>query len=480
MPSSGLGAYQVKIHQIVFGGLFFVAVAMAVRTMMFGGTANVKLLASASVIVAAVLALDKYYWILAPFLFVTGFSVPGLPFSDRELACLVVISVYFIRLAMHKEHAIKLDQRVLIAFPIFIWICAIWMMNPTGMAMLGSSTIGARFYLLIVLGVLTLLVLSSLRFSERDCRILFYVIVAGSLFSFLRTQVNVKLGAMSSDVDFGQRGTRYDLLGALTLYTLMLSRYSLGRIFRSGWKVSLVLLLAVLTTYSGKRRGFGTVLILPFLRVFFTGRDKLAITVSAVLGVVAIGVAVAGDGSLWELPQPATRSLSIFVPKYKTASAMGMQDVFREGVRRYGREIIRESPWVGRKGFSMDRGETSWMLFGGQTDQFEGHSYAGNWHSTWYAFACDFGLPAMVMWAFFMLFALVWTYRGFRLNGFGVYSHSVYMYYAFSLFTSAIFSYTSGHSAHSALGNWITWGFLLAIQNGGKDRTIQFQPEVVT
>lgn len=37
MPSSGLGAYQVKIHQIVFGGLFFLVVLMGVRAMMAGG-----------------------------------------------------------------------------------------------------------------------------------------------------------------------------------------------------------------------------------------------------------------------------------------------------------------------------------------------------------------------------------------------------------------------------------------------------------
>ena len=37
MPSSGLGAYQVKIHQLIFGGLFFLLVLMGVRAMMWGG-----------------------------------------------------------------------------------------------------------------------------------------------------------------------------------------------------------------------------------------------------------------------------------------------------------------------------------------------------------------------------------------------------------------------------------------------------------
>ena len=120
----------------------------------------------------------------------------------------------------------------------------------------------------------------------------------------------------------------------------------------------------------------------------------------------------------------------------------------------------------------MDRGETSWMLaqqgMGGEA--ISGHAYAGNWHSTWYAYACDFGLPAMVMWAFFMLYAVVWDYRGFRKVVFGDYANAVYIYYSFSLFLSLIFSYTSGHSAQSAQGAWITVGLLYAIRNGSEVR----------
>lgn len=478
MPSSGLGAYQVKIHQIVFGGLFFLIVLMGVRAMMSGGAGNLKLLAVLSIVVAAVLALDKYYWVLCPALIGSRLAVPGLPFSGAEVGCLLLVAVYFVRQAMRKEHAIRLNRHVFIAFPVFLWIAMVWMLNPTGMAMLGSSSIGARFYFQVVLGFVTLLVLSAFRLSERDCRVLFGVIVAASLFSFFQTQFSARVNAFEEGIALEERGSRYYLLGALTLYILMFSRYRLSVILSSLWKLGLVLLFALLTVYSGKRRGFGSLMVVPFLRSFFTGRDKLLVFMCSVVGALVVGVAVAGDGPLWELPLSARRSLSVIVPKYATSSAMGMTDLFREEVRLRGREVIRRTPWFGRKGYAMDREETIWMNTGGTTGVFEGHAVAGNWHSTWYAFACDFGLPAMILWALFLVCILRWIFLGFRRKTFGEFSLPVYSYYAFVIFLDAIFSYTSGHSGLTSFATWINWGMALAILNGRADRVPSVQREV--
>ena len=117
----------------------------------------------------------------------------------------------------------------------------------------------------------------------------------------------------------------------------------------------------------------------------------------------------------------------------------------------------------------MDRGMTIWIGSSVTGERFSGHAYAGNWHSAWYAYACDFGLPALFMWGGFMLYAVVWDYRGFRKVVFGDYANAVYIYYSFSLFFSFVFSYTSGHSAHTARDVWIVVGLLTAIRNGVSD-----------
>ncbi|MGI5867989.1 MAG: hypothetical protein ACOX9C_00900 [Kiritimatiellia bacterium] len=471
MPSSGLGAYQVKIHQIVFGGLFFLVVLMGVRAMMAGGVGNLRLLAALSVSVGVILALDKYYWVLGPLFFTSELRMPGLPFNGMELGCIVLISVYFVRQAMHKEHPMKLTGAILAALPIFCWICMIWMINPTGMAMLGSSRIGARFYFQILLGFGAFLVLSSLRLSERDCRILFYVLLGSALYSFGQTVFLERIAdwASGSDRD-NELMSRYELLGALSFYTLLFSRYRLSQISTSLWKLLAAVGLAGVSIYTGKRRAFGTLVVVPYLRCFFTGRDKMLTVAWSVVGAVLLMFAIAGHGTFYELPLSAQRALAVIVPSFAEKTAGGLHDYFREEVRRYGNEVIRSSPWVGRKGFSMDRGETSWIVFSGVGDLYSGHAYTGNWHSVWYAYACDFGLPAMFFWACFVLYAAVWTYRGFRTVVFGTYANTVYIYYAFALFLSLVFSYTSGHSAHTACGTWIAVGMLYAIQNGAEKK----------
>ena len=103
MPSSGLGAYQVKIHQVVFGGLFLLVVLMGVRGMAAGSVVNLQKLGALSIIAALVFALDKYYWLLCPFLMVIPFSIPGLPFDSGELGRLLFLGLFIARSAFRRE-----------------------------------------------------------------------------------------------------------------------------------------------------------------------------------------------------------------------------------------------------------------------------------------------------------------------------------------------------------------------------------------
>ena len=475
MAGGNLNAYTVKIRQLAWAGVFFAASMLALRGLMFGQSANMWLLVVAVSVLGVVLALDKYYWLTCPAFFVLGMRLPGLPFDGRELGCLSIIGVYFIRQALHKEHPVRLTAQVAVVLPLFLWICMIWVLNPAGIAMFGSSSVGGRFYLKIVLGFMAFLVLSTLRLTERDCEVLFYCLLACSAVAFLHTAFAgyfrpVDLGGM--DGGELEASARYELLGAMALYTLVFSRYSLSTILLSVGKLLFVLVCAVITVYSGKRRAFGTLVLVPVLRSFFTGRDKMLTFACCMFGAMFIGFAVAGHGSLWTIPLSAQRALSVVVPEFGTDSVAGAHDLFRSEVRRYGREVIKANPWFGRKGFVMNRNEMSWVVFSQTTNLFEGHAFSGNWHSTWYAFACDFGLPAMFLWGIFIIYALTFTYRGFRCYRFGHFTMAVYTYYAMSLFLDTTFSYTSGHSALTSTGMWVVYGMILAVRNGLEDARI--------
>ena len=85
MPSNGLGAYTVKIHQLIFGGLFVLLVAVAVKAMMGGDLQNIRVLGATFIILGMVFVLDTYYWVLCPLIISTGISIPSLPFDSSEI-----------------------------------------------------------------------------------------------------------------------------------------------------------------------------------------------------------------------------------------------------------------------------------------------------------------------------------------------------------------------------------------------------------
>ena len=474
MPSSGLGAYQVKIHQIVFGGLFFLLVLGGVRALMSGSSANIKMLAAFSIAFAAVMLLDKYYWILAPILITIGLKIPGLPFDGGELGCLALVAVYFIRSAMHKEHSIKFNRYVIISFPLVAWIGLIWMLNPTGLNLLGSLSIGGRFYFKIVIGFLSMLVLSTFRFTEKDCRILFFSLTIAACFSFLHSIVSHQWQQAIENMSgsgYDDYASQYYLLGVLSLYLLMMSRYSLTQILTSLLKLLATFVFAFFVLVSGKRQGLGTLLATPFLRALLTRREFLATFVCGALFAMLLGVGVAGHGYLWELPLSARRGLSIFVPEFKTLSAMGASDIFRDNMKRVGYELVRSNPWVGRKGYAMSREETSWIWVSSglsYDNQFQGHAFSGNWHNLWLAFACDFGLPCLFLFALFGAFLMWHVVAAYRYCPGNSFVEACYLFYALQLCSRFLFASVAGHSSISLQDVFVKYGLVLAITNGAR------------
>lgn len=472
MPSQGIGAYSVKIHQIVFGGLLFLLVLAGVKGMMYGGAGDLKQLGALTLATGVVLALDKYYWVM--FIALPGFAVkiPGLPFDGAELGCIFLIAVYFIRQAMHKERPIRPTADLLMALPVFAWIVLVWFMNPTGMAMLGSSSIGARFYLRIVLGYLALHVLSAIRLSESDCKILFRLLFISAVYSMLETVFGAEISTLGGEGEAGvdERAGRYEFLGAMYVYLVVLSRFSLPEILRSASKTALVVACTVLTIYTGKRRGLGTLILVPLFRSWLTWKDKMVtVCVGVVAGVMLLFI-VSGHGTFYELPRSAQRSLAIFVPAFADKAGGGMTDLFRESMRQHGREVIRANPWFGRKGFAMDRAETSWVVFSSQSRNYTaGHAFSGNWHSTWYAFAADFGIPCAVLWGVFLLYSLVVGFKAARQIPPWTYAGGCCLYFVMAMFLDAAFSYTSGHSSYSSMSAWRIFGMFLAVRNGFRD-----------
>lgn len=467
-------ALQAKILQIGFVLVFVVAVLFGVRSMMYGSFSKTGLVAMLTVGAGLVFLLDDRYWVLCPFLSSSGIALPGLPFNGTELGCVVLVGVYFIRLGLRRSPPVCVDQDNLVLFPVLGWMFFVWTLNPVGLAMFGNSVIGGRFYFEIAIGVLALFILSSLRFSEKDAKFLFYAILSAQCWTLVHGIVfpEADPDTIVFAGDAPEVSTRYAFIVCSSIFILLFARHPLSSILKSFPKIILFSLLALLTLYSGKRRAFGAIVLVPFFRVVLTGKDRLLTMVMALFAAIMLAFAIAGDGVVYDLPRSAKRVLAVVHPEYKESRITGgMQDFFREQMREQARYVIKENPWFGRKGFAMNLEETVWINFGrGYTSSFAGHAYSGNWHSTWYAFAADFGIPCMVFYALFFLYVLRYCWKASHEVVEGTYLPACCLYYSLAFFVSAAFSYTSGHSARTLLGHCIMYGLLLAIVHGYRER----------
>ncbi len=463
-------ALQSKILQIGFVLVFIVAVLYSVRGMMYGNRSIAGLTGFCALGAAAVFLLDDNFWLACPVLSVLGFKLPGLPFNGAELGCLLVPVVFFLRVAIRKDRPPVFDRDLLVLLPLFLWIVAIFCSKPTGLVMFGSRTIGGRFYFEILIGVFTLVALSSQRVDEKGARLLFYALLVSQIISLVK---GILVPTETADDAIAVVGaepevsSRYALIGCVFIYTLLFARYSLSQIMQSFSKIVLFCVLGVLTIYSGKRRAFGTLAVVPLVRAALTKRDRFLTVSMAFVAAVFLCVAAMGDGKFYDLPQSAKRALAVVFPKYKQSYTGGLQDYFREQMREQAREVIRKNPWFGRRGFSMRFEETAWINFGGGlTNQYAAHAYSGNWHSTWFAYAADFGLPGLFFYALFFIYMLRYAWKAAREVTQGTFLPTCCLYYSFSIFVSAAFSYTSGHSAWTLVNNCINYGMLLAIVRG--------------
>ena len=464
MENDNVNAHRTRIVQIVAGLALFGLMVYSVQGLMAGSRGVAAGLASVLVGTGVVLALDKYYWLLAILIPAAGMKLPGIPFTPSELGAVILVVVFFFRAAFHWDvYRFTATSLLWIALPYFLWTMFVFLLNPVGLHLFGSSMIGGRHYFDLVLGFLALFVLSRIELSETGLKWAFYGYVACSL---------VHIGIIYHSYWVGLElepelvGTRYYLIPLGSILMLMLARFDLTRVFSVPWLFFVCLVLFGGAIISGKRTTVGSVLLLPFVLMFLRRREYLLTLFLAISGSIVLSIVVAGQGWFYELPRSVQRGLSFLPGRWdRRYEAKGFNDDFRNELQRRAREIIQENPWVGRCGFAMDVREIAWVaLYSGARDtMYGGHELAGNWHNKFYGMWADFGVIAPFAWYGFVIAVVIWGFR--RRNSYldDSYASTFYRYWLYSMILDLVLAY--GHSANTPFGRWQTFGFLLALHN---------------
>jgi hypothetical protein len=429
--------------------------------------------------IATFLVLGKHYWLLIPFSL--GAKLPTVPLGGRavefpELAIAACFVFFILRIATRKEK-LELFRAVNVPYLLMIsWVGMVFIINPIGLAMLGSSIGGGRFYLKLGLAFASFLVLSNRNYSEKDMKWVIGLLVFGAFFTTIYGITDFFLGGPEVDPNTGMvlEGfyTWHQVLSwpAFTIAFLIFSRWSPREIFGLQRPGVLIIYFAcfILVLLSGKRMGLVAVLLAPAVSAVMN-RQFAYFPVALATILVMLAIVVGGQGQFFNLPLVAQRTLS-WLPGAWDAELQhveGGADKWRAELRRFAMENIARDPLIGR-GFSVDLAETlsavGMQRFDGSVEaQTLSYALGRSWHNVWLGYAADFGIPFSIMQGILLSSVLFLSARCYKLLGnrslMGVFSLYVFIFTVRDL----VASWTSGHSAVDAFERWWMYGILVAI-----------------
>jgi len=473
---------NITMNQVTWFVVMLLGFLMAVFMGSAVGSADfgfVSIVLGVGIGVATFLVLGKNYWLLIPFSL--GASFPALPVGGRtldfpELAIAGSGLFFLLRLASRKEK-LQIFRQASIPILLFVaWVSMVFIINPVGLAMLGSDVGGGRFYLKLAFSFTAFLIMSNRQYTEREMRWIFVILVFGACFSLVYgfaehaivgPAVNITTGMVANEFY-----TWHQLLAGppLTITFLIFARWSPKEIFllQRAWLFLAYFACLALVLLSGKRMGIVAMIVAPLISAI-AWRQFVPIFVALALATASMIALTVGHGQLFQLPLVAQRTISFLPGDWdpEIEQMAGGKDEWREELRFWAAEMIKAAPWVG-SGFALNIQETSTAAAmgerGGTIDvQVASYALGRSWHNTWLGYAADFGIPLSVIQAIIYIWVIVLSAKVFRHYGnrslFGVFALYLLLFTVRDLFSS----HTSGHTALDAWARWWMYGVLVSL-----------------
>lgn len=285
------------------------------------------------------LKLGKSAWLLLPLTHAFSHPVSGLPggFALRDIVIGLVFAFLCIRW-LGSRFRVRFRLGILEAVLIvqFLFVLQVYLRNPAGLSILGSSTVGGRPYIEIVIAGVSFLVLSSQVVSLQMVKRAIYFLLFGGLasaalelFSALVPAVGIHIArfyriASSGIVVAGLSGAtpgEYSLQRRTYLFWLVKPLF--------GWLMAIARPLQVLNPtrplmvialciviVAVFASGFRSLIVwcgMMYVAAAFAHQKIIDIFVAGGLGLTLVIVAIGGNGALFDLPLTAQRALS-FLP----------------------------------------------------------------------------------------------------------------------------------------------------------------------
>lgn len=439
----------------------------------------VYLLLFAVAALAGIFALGSKYWLLIPIAF--SFDLPAIPFGGRafelpEVAIVLCTIVFASRYALRPRGVFLFRPEHAGVLLYSAWAGVVFVLHPVGLAVMGSSLAGARFYFQIALALASFLIVANQKITEHDANWIIRLLLIGSIVSMAVSIAQYKLfGTIYANPNANANVEEYYTwhqsmaLPARLIMLWLVSRYRMKEIFgfAKPWALFVFILCLALAAISGKRAGFASVLLAPLFAAMLR-KDYFYVVCGAILAAILIAVLTFGQGNLFRLPLQAQRTLSYLPGKWDWEVRSQFQsgiDPFRKEMRALAWETIKKHPLVGQ-GYSVNMHEL-WGIAGrGDLHMFTLLTLAlgSSWHNIWLGIWADFGFAAVLFWAIFWAQAVVVGYWCYRNTFDGRPSRTLALMLLLSFIIEISRSWTSGHSAQSAFASWWMFGALVSLK----------------
>lgn len=439
------------------------------------------------------LFLGSRYWIVIPFSLVA--QLPTIPLFDRavelpELAIAACTGIYLTRIGLGTDK-LQLFRKTHIPILLFMaWVGFIYVLNPVGLAAMGSSVMGGRFYVKLVLAFSSFVILASTPISEEDAKWALWMVIIGTVINTIYSiLIYVVLGGPTVDqlgMEVEVFYSWHQVLGnpAMAVAFILFGRYKPSEVF--GIRHPLVLavygIALLLVLFSGKRMAVVAVLLAPVVGAILY-REYRYIALAIIAAIIGAGIIIVGHGELFSLPKTIQRAISWLPAKWDNSivSMEGGRDPFRESLRRYAMENISRDPIIG-KGFAVNyalaSAAFSSQATGGMDALAAPYAIGRSWHNTWLGYAADFGIPLSVIQASIFLTVLIIAFRTASKLPHPSFLQTFVIYLLIYTTRDVVASHTSGHTSLDAFNRWWMYGMLFSIfasvfSSGKKEKIIE-------
>ncbi|MFV1994017.1 MAG: O-antigen ligase family protein [Verrucomicrobiales bacterium] len=423
------------------------------------------------------LVFGSNYWVPIPFAINCGLpAIPIVAGRSMELgeawvmACAVAM---LLRMPLSSRRIVLLRMFTVPVYLYAAWALLVFKMNPVGLAILGSSNVGFRFYMKIGLAFISFFIIMNQDLTEKRCKWLIFLIIAAGV-AYMAYAIPMAILGYRASVEEGASETFYTwhqmlIVLPMPLLVFIFSKWSVGEIFAHA-RIRLIPLIGIcyaMILFSGKRRALAVALLYPAFGYIARRKYSQVFFVSA-LGAIALATIAFSQGRIVNFPLTVQRAVAFVPGNWAPEVRRSADNIFRETLNELALDAIRERPWISHGyGLSSSSVRNFEALAGRLTQQHYAAYLAAassSWHNTWLGISADFGIPAAVIFALFLIMLLRTSWWVIRRTELRSYSNILAtMIFIFTM-ESVLGSWVGGHSAYAYWNSCWMFGIVAGLR----------------